>query len=77
MKEFEYTSAMLLYWLETFFTIQDFYDHYFLNIYGVCIISYIVEKMRERYGDNTDIWQDFKDKSEFDEIIEEMGLKIY
>ena len=77
VKEFEYTNAILLYRLETLFTMTNFYDRHFFNVHCVCVVDYIIEKMYEKYGDNTDIWQDFKDKSEFDEIIEKMGLKVY
>ena len=69
---FKYTSAMLLYRLELVFTIQQFYTTKFMELRGIMLADYIVEKMLEKYGDDTGLWYDFKDKSELDDIIEEM-----
>ena len=69
---FNYTSAMLLYRLELVFTIQQFYSAKFMELRGIMLAEYIVEKMYEKYGNDTDLWYDFRDKSELDDMIEEM-----
>lgn len=71
---FKYTSAMLLYKLELVFTIQQFYSAKFMELRGIMLADYIVEKMYGKYGKDTGLWYDFRDKSEFKDIIDEMGL---
>ena len=72
MKEFKYTSAMLLYRLELVFTIQQSYSAKFMELRGIMLADYIVEKMYEKYGKDTDLWHCFDDKSELDDMIEKM-----
>jgi hypothetical protein len=40
------------------------------------LADYIVEKMYGKYGKDTGLWYDFRDKSELDDMIEEMEGEI-
>ena len=53
-------------------SIENFYN--FNSFLVNSMIGYIIRKMEKTYGYNVDEWQDFGDKSEFDEILDEMGI---
>ena len=72
MKEFKYTSAILLYRLDLDFTIQQFYGTKFMEWRVIMLADYIIEKMYGKYGEDIGLWHCFDDKSELDDMIEEM-----
>ena len=71
---FKCTSAMILYRLELVFTIQQFYTTKFMELRGIMLADYIVEKMYEKYGNDTGLWYDFRDKSELDDMIDKINF---
>ena len=73
MRETNYVDRKVInYGLNLRASIEKFYN--FNSFLANSIIDYIIRKMERIYGNNTDEWQDFGDKSEFDDIIDEMEL---
>lgn len=73
MRETNYTDRKVInYSLNLRASIEKFYN--FNSFLINSIIDYIIRKMERIYGYNTDEWQDFGDKSEFEDIIDEMEL---
>ena len=73
MRETNYVDRKVInYSLNLRASIENFYN--FNSFLVNSIIDYIIRKMEKTYGHNTDEWQDFGDKSEFEDIIDEMGL---
>lgn len=73
MKEIDFIDHKVIkYSLNLQASIENFYN--FNSFLVNSMINYIIRKMEKTYGYNADEWQDFGDKSEFDDIIDEMGL---
>ena len=73
MRETNYVDRKVInYSLNLRASIEKFYN--FNSFLVNSIIDYIIRKMERIYGYNTDEWQDFGDKSEFEDIIDEMEL---
>jgi hypothetical protein len=73
MRETNYINRKVInYSLNLRASIENFYN--FNSFLVNSMIDYIIRKMEKTYGHNADEWQDFGDKSEFEDIIDEMGL---